>query len=438
MSWWKRWLGREEKEPGSPRAVPAPPTSSPPAPTTDEVPPDEDDDALELARLRRVGQPGGASVDEAVVLLREHQGGARQTHVLHAVLEGLTDDARLDALRVACAVLLDERGDQQLAMTLLAPTRSVAGMMLAAELSAAAGELPRAVSMVERVLARDIDTPGARERHAEWARRIGRDYGRPKVDEGVTVVAPLAQQSNFRLVREIARGGAGTLYEAEDELLGRRLAYKVYHRADQDHAQIVREAQAAVRLAGPGVLRIFDVDPSQGWLATELVRKGSLRDFLKTGRVGELFPLDRWLPKLASALGRVHAEGMVHADVKPANVLFRELTDPVLGDFGVCVPMGSPPIGGTPGYMSPERLDGSPTEASDDVYALGRIIEDVLGARDDGELSLALVEATSEEARFYAKVAIVCMAKPSDRPSDGMAVTALLEAARAESVSAVQ
>lgn len=299
-------------------------------------------------------------------------------------------------------------------------------MLLAAELFAATGNLPRAVSMIERVLARDIDAPGARERHEAWSARLGRDTAREADDDGATVVAPEATTTSFRVLREVARGGAGTIYEAEDELLGRRLAFKLYHRAEQDHDQIEREAHTAVRLAGPGILRIYDADLTRGWLATEWIPRGSLRELLRRGRIDEVFPLARWLPRLVAALERVHGEGLVHADVKPANVLFRSLEDPVLSDFGVCVAAGTPSIGGTPGYMSPERLDGGPAEPSDDVYAVGRIIEDVLGARDDAGLDASTRSATEDEARHYAKVALSCLADASRRPVDAAALARML------------
>src|SRR5690606_2530429 len=96
--------------------------------------------------------------------------------------------------------LLDERGDRELAKQVLAVTRSVAGMMLAAELSAASGDVARALSMVERVLARDIDTPGARERHERWSARLGRDLSRQRVDDSATVVAPTERAAAFRLI----------------------------------------------------------------------------------------------------------------------------------------------------------------------------------------------------------------------------------------------
>jgi serine/threonine-protein kinase len=225
----------------------------------------------------------------------------------------------------------------------------------------------------------------------------------------------------------VARGGAGTVYEAEDELLGRRLAYKVYHRAQRDREQIAREARAAIEAAGPGVLRIFDADPEGGWLATEWIERGSLRDILRTERLGELLPLSGWLPALLSAVERLHEQRLVHADLKPGNVLFRSPTDPILGDFGICRLHGEQNLAGTPGYLSPERLAGAPADLRDDVYALGRIIEDVLAAFEQaaGRGSLDLAQAAAE-LDHYEDLARACLADAASRPPDARATRALL------------
>ncbi|HHH28377.1 MAG TPA: serine/threonine protein kinase, partial [Polyangiaceae bacterium] len=385
----------------------------------------------QLARLKRVGRPGGFEVGDAIAILRAHEGMPEQTDDLHALVEGLEHPdvvgVPLDPLRVACASLLDDRGRRREALALVSPARSVPGMMLAAELHAAQGELPKAVSMIERVLARAIDTPGAAERHERWSSQLGRRSRVQVIDDAATVVAPSAAKSAFRLVREVARGGAGAVYEAEDELLGRRLAYKVYHRAEAERAHIEREARTGVRLAGPGVVQIYDADAEKGWLAMEWVGRGSLRDALKQGRVAELLPLSRWLPKLVAAVARVHDEGLVHSDLKPANVLFRDDDDPVLSDFGACQLAGEPGIAGTPGYMSPERLDGGAADPRDDVYAIGRIIEDVLGARDDAQLADGHVTSTKDEARRWASVALACLAPGDDRPANAREVLALAD-----------
>ncbi|RLB49006.1 MAG: hypothetical protein DRI90_24905, partial [Deltaproteobacteria bacterium] len=278
MSFWKRLFGGRKEAEGDPESataeVPEPIDEEAKAPAAQAAAAAQDAEG-QLEQLRRIGRPGGAEVDAALALLRHHQGNARQTKVLHAILEGLAAlglgslglgspgsgsgpsappaDRTLDALLVACAHLLEARGQEREARELVATSRSVAGMLLAADLHAAAGLLPQAVSTIERVLARSIDTPGARERHDRWLAQLGRRSHSEVADDGATVVAPAVQETSFRILREVARGGAGTVYEAEDELLSRRLAFKVYHRAGDDHDQIAREGRTAVLLRGPGV-----------------------------------------------------------------------------------------------------------------------------------------------------------------------------------------
>lgn len=385
-----------------------------------------------LERLERLGKPAGATVSEAVALLRHTEGTPAQTAVVQVLLRVLQDEPEHEPLRVACAGVLVNRGQSDAALEVVSSSRSVAGMMLAADLHAGRGDIARAVSTVERVLARAIDTPGARERHERWCDQLGRRAMRDRgpVDDGATVIAPAGPKTPFRLLREVARGGAGTVYEAEDELLGRRLAYKVYHRAERDREQIEREAAAAIELSGPGVLRIYDADPSAGWLATEWIPRGSLRDMLRTGQLAELLPLSRWVPALVRALGRIHQQHLVHADIKPGNVLFRQPDDPILGDFGICRRRGEESLAGTPGYLAPERLAGGPADPRDDVYAIGRIVEDVLGAIEEAHAQGHIdFEPDAEELDRYELLARACLSDAALRPADGSALLRLLVAA---------
>jgi serine/threonine-protein kinase len=323
-------------------------------------------------------------VEEAIAVLRRARGTVLEATAVTWALHGVGTRPIPDPVRVACADILASRGDDQGALRLLKDVSSTPGLILAADLHAASGAYPRAVGTIERVLARDIDAPGARERHRRWSAVLG--YARlpaRRLDEA-TVVAPQATSAPFRLLREVARGGAGTVYEAEDELLGRRVAFKLYHGRGKDRAALEREARTAVALAGPGVLRVLDADPAQGWVALEWIARGSVRDVLRTGDLDSLVPIGRWARPLARALARIHGEGLVHADVKPANVLLRRPNDPVLGDFGIARRAGSPSEGGgSAGYLSPERLAGRPTDPRDDVYGYGRILEDVIHRLED-------------------------------------------------------
>ena len=217
-----------------------------------------------------------------------------------------------------------------------------------------------------------------------------------------TVLRADAPETTLRIVGEAGRGGAGTVYEAVDDVLGRRVALKVYHRPEDEHDKLEREARLAVTLAGRGVVRVFDVDPVRGWIVMEWLPAGALKRWLVQKDADFLWPIERWLAPLALAVARVHERGFVHADLKPANVLFRHVDEPVISDFGLAHPVGQVVAGGSRGYLSPERLSGEPITPADDVYALGRILEDALNALGERDLGswrhgVALALASAEE-----------------------------------------
>jgi serine/threonine-protein kinase len=367
----------------------------------------------QIQRLADVGARGGPTVDEAIGLLRRVRGTVHEAPAVLQVQRAIEQHPVPDPVRVACADLLAARGDEEGALRVLEGTTSTAGLVLAADLHAAGGQLARAVGTIERVLARDLDAPGARERHLRWTTALGvvrRDVRR--LDEA-TMVAASPAGGPYRLLREVARGGAGAVYEAEDGAFGRRIAFKVYHGRGADQALLQHEARAAAALAGPGILRIYDADPAQGWLALEWVPRGSVRDILRAGDLAPLTPVSRWARPLARALARVHAEGLVHADVKPANVLLRQPHDAILGDFGIARPIGAPGEGGSAGYVSPERLAGRASHPRDDVYGYGRVIEDVLHRLESAGV------AAGDDAEVWRSFALTCIGPDEGRPESG-------------------
>lgn len=376
---------------------------------------DEGDRAAlpQIQRLVRVGLPSGPTVEEAIALLRQVRGTIHEAAAVTHALRELDQRPIPEPIRVACADILAVRGDEQGALRVLEGTTSTPGLVLAADLHAASGQLARAVGTIERVLARDLDAPGARERHERWTLALGLVRRAPRRLDEATVVAARASSGPFRLLREVARGGAGVVYEAEDKVLGRRVAFKVYHGRGEGRALLESEARLAAALGGPGILRVFDADPGEGWLALEWIARGSVRDILRTGDVAPLLPIGRWARPLARALARVHAEGLVHADIKPANVLLRQPNDPILGDFGSARPAGAPGEGGSPGYLSPERLAGRRSHPRDDVYGYGRVIEDVLHRIEAASLSIG------EDAESFRALALLCIGPDEARPDDG-------------------
>lgn len=194
-----------------------------------------------------------------------------------------------------------------------------------------------------------------------------------------TVVA-----GRYRLLDQVGSGGMGSVWRARDERTGQVVALKVLGRHGSVLlARFVREQ--AVRVRHPHVVA------PHGWaaeddlvvLAMELVAGGSVADLLR-----EHGPLDAGtagllVEQLLAGLAAVHAAGLVHRDVKPANLLLEATGDGPphlrLGDFGVAAPVADrrfttvPGAIGTDGYMAPEQARGAPPEPTQDLYAVGRV-----------------------------------------------------------------
>jgi serine/threonine-protein kinase len=145
----------------------------------------------------------------------------------------------------------------------------------------------------------------------------------------------------------------------------------------------------------------------------EWAQLGAVRSLLRE-RDPALVPIGGWAVPLARALARVHAAGWVHNDVKPANVLLREPHSPLISDLGTARRAGDPSPPGSLGYVSPERLAGRASDALDDLYGFGRILEDAVGMlnetleADDAhrwtELASACTGTDDERARAFAAV----------------------------------
>jgi serine/threonine-protein kinase len=375
-----------------------------------------DGESHEVARLRRVGEEGGPGTGEALALFR----ALRATHHEARAIDAIRTAARTrvvdESLVVAAAAALVDRGETDHALALVdSPTSrcsSLEARMLAADLRESRGELTLALALVERVMVRNLDYPGARERHRRWRAELGLDANHgAQGDPNASTIVSRETDAPFLLLREVARGGAGAVYEAEDRDLGRRVALKVYHHVDRDRAQLLHEARVGAALAGAGVVRVLDVDPDHGWLALEWAAGGSLRQRLRGDDLVDVAVLARWAPVLAETIARVHANGWVHHDIKPANVLLGADARPLLADFGTARRTGEPSPPGSLGYVSPERLAARPSDPRDDVFGFGRILEDALDALGN-----------PPDAAAWRALATACTGPDATRPADGAAL----------------
>lgn len=377
MSFWKRLLGRDEApEEELEDAAEAEEGAPPLAPEDPEL------------RLAALGASARADVDVEEVLrlidrLGEEGREARAIDLARRVLAH-----RPDALPIhqRVAELLASRGDDEGADRLLAPFLDSASAplelwMLGAEIAERRGAPERALALYERVVAQDLDYPRARAR----VRRL-REGERKTQDLGATLMADGAlTRGRYRVIRELGRGGAGTVFLADDLSLGRRVALKVYHRRGRaERIRLLVEARTPARLEHPGIVRIFDVDEALAAIVMERVLGASVRQELEKGRL-PLKRVVRWIRTAAEALHHVHERGFVHRDFKPSNMLLRGDDRVVLTDFGVACEDGWSPLGaaamgeGTLAYMPPEQRGGAPARATMDVYALGKSIQEIFG-----------------------------------------------------------
>jgi serine/threonine protein kinase len=191
----------------------------------------------------------------------------------------------------------------------------------------------------------------------------------------------------------VAHGGMGQVYRATDSALERTVAVKLladrYAGDDDARARFRREGLAAARLsAAPNVVTVFDVAEHHGrpLIVMEYLEGGSVYEQLRHGRVSREQAL-LWLGQAASALDEAHAHGVVHRDVKPANLLLDREGNVHVSDFGIASATGADTLTtpgmvlGTAGYLSPEQARGEAATAASDRYALGVVAFELLTGR---------------------------------------------------------
>jgi serine/threonine protein kinase len=266
--------------------------------------------------------------------------------------------------------------------------------------------------------------------------------------------APGSLVGRYRIVRLLGEGGMGAVHEAEDPEVGRRVALKVLAPGDDAFIErFRREAKlaAAVRHANVATLHASGEHEGQPYLVFELVEGGSLGDRLKRGAL----PWDeaaRLASGVARGLAAIHAAGLVHRDVKPANVLLDSEGRPKLADFGLARRIGglesealtrTGEILGTFEFVAPEQIESARTvDARTDLYALGALLHAlVAGAPPFSGTAPELMKhhlidappalrslAPETPARLERLVLALLEKEPSRRPASASEVAAELDA----------
>jgi len=291
--------------------------------------------------------------------------------------------------------------------------------------------------------------------------RGGRDFIRSLDSddpEGEQTAAPAESEEDtgaegrvmgdFRIIREIGSGGMGIVYEAEQVSLKRRVALKVlpawFSVSEKRVKRILREGEAGGRQRHPGIVAVYAMGEDQGsyFIAQELVNDGftlehKIRDLQKEGipsrgyfrDVAELFA------SVADALQHAHDSGVIHRDVKPANILLTEEGRPKVTDFGLAKFENAATItqtgvlAGTLPYMSPEQARTIPTEIDNrtDIFSIGVTLYEMLSLKlpFEGDTSTEIlgkiissdpVEPHKANPRIPRDLSTICLKALEKRP----------------------
>lgn len=265
----------------------------------------------------------------------------------------------------------------------------------------------------------------------------------------------------YRVTGTLGHGGMASVYRAVDEQLGREVAVKLFRIGPVDHGERARaeaEIHVLAGLRSPNLVTLFDaaLDTADGdsFLVMELVPGSDLATRLREG------PLDpattaRVGAQVAEGLAAVHAQGIVHRDVKPANVLLEQDGEHVkLADFGIALlrdaarVTGTGTVIGTAAYLAPEQVLGQPVTGEADVYALGLMLLEALTGKQAFPGS-AVEAATARLARapeidqhlptaWRTLLHVMTAQHPEDRPSAAEAAARLRALGRDDAAPATQ
>ena len=231
----------------------------------------------------------------------------------------------------------------------------------------------------------------------------------------------------YRSPKRIALGGMGEVYRATDSVLGRAVAVKLlaqrYSRDDAVRGRFTREALAAARLSGePYIVTVFDVGEhaERPFIVMEYLGGGSLEERIQRDGAQEIGQALEWLEQAATAIDAAHRHGVVHRDVKPANLMLDRNGTVHVADFGIASAAGMDSLTmtgtvlGTAGYLSPEQAQGERATPASDRYSLAVVAFELLSGRRPFESDSITAEATAHVNAPVPSIAELCEGLPHE------------------------
>ena len=246
----------------------------------------------------------------------------------------------------------------------------------------------------------------------------------------------------YEILHELGRGAMGVVYQARDPLIDRTVAVKTINldasieRVDAFERRFYREAKSAGRLNHPNIVTIHDVGRSgnSAYIAMEFLQGRSLREIIDSGVVLPPDEIADIAAQVADGLACAHANGVVHRDIKPGNIMLLDNGTVKITDFGIALLChGSRTLGtvfGSPKYISPEQVVGQQADGRSDIFSLGAVLYELLTgvpAFTASDLDAVLCQVINEMpaapsirnrkiARAFDRIVVKAMAKhPDDR-----------------------
>lgn len=194
--------------------------------------------------------------------------------------------------------------------------------------------------------------------------------------------------AGYNVIKLLAKGGMAAIYLAEQQSLQRLVVLKFLNpKLDEAvRKRFIDEGRIIASLKHPNIITVFDVVSTEkyNFLAMEYLPDGDLETRLLTGL--DTFTALKIISEISDALHLIHKKGIIHGDIKPANILFREVDCPLLTDFGIShriepkeeVDLSSGDLYASPTYASPELIQGKPFDYRTDIYSLGIMLYEML------------------------------------------------------------